>query len=103
MPELFGNINISDLLILIRPAVPLGSAERLDSSPARGVCYCQCLAHKTSAIAAAFVAAAALATGQGRSTGPVARWTAKIVLEDVATMAQRAELYKKFSALIRDP
>jgi Flp pilus assembly protein TadD len=40
------------------------------------------LTYKTSAIAAAFVAAAAIATGQGRSTGPVARWTAKIVLED---------------------
>jgi len=33
----------------------------------------------------------------------IRRADAKIVLEDVATMAQRAELYKKFSALIRDP
>ena len=31
----------------------------------------------------------------------IRRADAKIVLEDVATMAQRAELYKKFSALIR--
>jgi ABC-type Fe3+ transport system substrate-binding protein len=32
----------------------------------------------------------------------IRRADAKIVLEDVATMGQRAELYKKFSALIRD-